>query len=67
MKTNFHLKLTKKDPVIFHNLRGYGDHLIMQEISKIDVEISNGLEKNMAFILIKNCFFFTASNLWPLV
>ena len=47
-KYNINLKLTKTVPVIFHNLRGYDSHLIMQEICKFDVEISvipNGLEK----------------------
>ena len=29
---NINLKLTKNVPVIFHNLRGYDSHLIMQEI-----------------------------------
>ena len=41
------LKLTKKFSVIFHNLKGYASHLIMQEICKFDVKISvipNGLE-----------------------
>ena len=57
---NINLKLTKKVPVIFHNLRGYDSHLIMQEISKFDVEISvipNGLEKYMAFTINKNLVF----------
>ena len=52
--------MTKKVPVIFHNLRGYDGHLTMQEISKFDVDISiipNGLEKYMAFIIDKTLIF----------
>ena len=51
---NISLKLTKKNPVIFHNLKGYDSHLIMQEIGKFDVKICvipNGLEKDMAFTI----------------
>ena len=51
---NINLKLTKKVPVILHNLRSYDSHLIMEKISKSDVEISvisNGLEKYMAFTI----------------
>ena len=33
---NINLKLTENVHVIFHNLRGYGRHLIMQEIHKFD-------------------------------
>ena len=51
---NLNLKLTKKIPVIFHNLRGYDSHLTIKEISKFDVKVSvipNRLEKYMAFTI----------------
>ena len=47
---NINLKMTKKIPDVFHNLRGYDSHLIIKEISKFDVKVSvipNGLEKYM--------------------
>ena len=49
---NINLQLTKKVPVIFHNLRGYNSHLIFNELSKSDVNIDvipNALEKYVAF------------------
>ena len=36
---DINLQLTKKVPVVFHNLRGYDSHLIFRELSKFDVEI----------------------------
>ena len=57
---NVNLKLTKKVPVIFHNLKGYGSHLIMPKISKFDAKISakpNGFEKYMAFTINNNLVF----------
>ena len=49
---NLNLKLTKKVPVIFHNLKNYDSHLILNELDKFDVKVKvipNGLEKYMTF------------------
>ena len=59
-KCNINLKISKKVPVIFHNLKGYDSHLIFKEVSKFIVKISvipNGLEKYMSFSLNKNIVF----------
>ena len=53
---NINLQLTKNVSVIFHNLGGYESHLIFRVLDKFDVNISvipNGLEKYIAFFLIK--------------
>ena len=59
-KCNINLKVSKKLPIIFHNLRGYDSHLIFKELSKFKCSINvipNGLEKYMSFILNKNIVF----------
>ena len=57
---NINFQLTKKIPVIFHNLKGSDSHLIFNELheynSKINV-IPNGLEKYMVFFLCKDLVF----------
>ena len=58
---NINLKISKKVPVKFHNLKGYDSHLIFKELSKFNgLKISvipNGLETYMAFTLNKNLVF----------
>ena len=58
---NLKLRISPKEfkvPVIFHNLRGYDSHFIMQEIGSIGKSnnlsincIPNNMEKYMAFML----------------
>ena len=59
-KCNINLKIRKKVPVIFHNLKGYDSYLIFKELHKFDYKISvipNGLEKCKSFSLNKNIVF----------
>ena len=54
------LKLSKKIPVIFQNLKGYEGHFIIKEIGKFDVEVSviaSGLETYMAFTINRTVVF----------
>ena len=49
---NINVKLNHKIPVIFHNLKNYDSHLIMQELCKFNCEINvvpNGLAKYTCF------------------
>ena len=63
---NIDLNLSKKIPVIFHNLKGYDRDLIIKEISTFDVKVSvipNGLEKYMTFTINRNLVFIDDCNL----
>ena len=57
---NINLKISKKVPIIFHNLKKYDNHLIFKELSKFNLSVSvipNGLENYMSFTLNKNIGF----------
>ena len=59
-KCNLSYRLTNKIYVIFHNLRGYYSHLIMQQIGKFNKDINvipNNMEKYMAFMIGRNLIF----------
>ena len=50
------VKLNHKIPSVFHNLKRYDSHLIMQELGKFSFKIYfilNGLEKHIVLILFK--------------
>ena len=52
--------MTKKNPVIYHSVRGYDSHLIFNELDKFDVKISvlpDGSEKYMTLCLNKSLVF----------
>ena len=49
---NINVKLNHKIPTVFHNLKNYDSHLIMQKLGKFNFEINtipNGIEKYMSF------------------
>jgi hypothetical protein len=52
---NINYKFTGRIPVIFHNLRGYDSHVIMQAIGKVQGKqlkcIPNNMEKYISFSL----------------
>lgn len=57
---NLKYRLSFKLPVIFHNLRGYDSHFIMQEIGKFNLNVNvipDNMEKYLSFMLGKNIIF----------
>ena len=49
---NTNLRLNHRIPIVFHILKNYDSHLIMQELGEFDVKVNvipNGLEKYMSF------------------
>src|SRR2546426_4978768 len=60
-RCNLQMKLTHIIPVIFHNLRGYDMHLLLQEVGRFKRELTiipNNMEKYMSFSVgtVKKCY-----------
>ena len=56
---NINIKLNVKLPIVFHSIKNYDSHLIMQELDKFIFEINakpNGLEKYMRFNINNKSF-----------
>ena len=72
---NINVKLNHKISIVFHNLKNYDSHLIMQELGKFNFKINvipNGLEKYISFninnkLIFIDSFQFLSSSLNSLV
>ena len=72
---NINVKLNRKIPAVFHNLKSYDSHVIMQELGNFNLKINviqNGLEKYMSISINSklrfiNSFQFLSSSLDSLV
>ena len=57
---NLKLKMPKKLPIIFHNLKGYDGHLIFKELNNFNVDIEvipKTIDKYMSLIVSRNIDF----------
>ena len=72
---NINVKLSHKIPILFHNLKNYDFHLIMEKLSKFSLKtnvIPNGLRKCISFsindrLIFIDSFQFLSSSLDDLV
>ena len=60
-KCNLGMKMTKTIPVIFHNLKGYDSHLLLQELGKFNRKISvipHNMQTYMSFSVSNKTSYF---------
>ena len=62
---NLNFKLTDKIPVIFHNLKGYDSHFIMQEIGSIIEKILIQTKKDKPKSIKSMLYHIIWRNIWP--
>ena len=59
-KCNLKLRIHRKLPIIFHNLKGYDGHMIFKELNNFDVDvavIAKGIDKYMSIIVNRHITF----------
>ena len=59
-KCNINLRISRKLPIIFHNLQGYDGHIIFKELNNFDVDIDvipKGIDKYMSIIVNRHITF----------
>ena len=59
---NINVKLNHKIPLVFHNLKKYDSHLIMQELGKFNLKVNvilNELQKYKCYIINNKLSFIT--------
>ena len=59
-KCNLKLRISRKLPIIFHNLQGYDRHIIFKELNNFDVDIAvipKGIDKYMSIIVNRHITF----------
>ena len=59
-KCNLKVRIPRKLPIIFHNLQGYGGHIIFKELNNFDVDIAvipKGIDKYMSIIVNRHITF----------
>ena len=57
---NINLRLSRKLPIIFHNLQGYDGHLIFKELNNFNVDtgvIPKGIDKYMSIMVTRHITF----------
>ena len=59
-KCNINLRLSRKIPIIFHNLQGYDGQIIFKELNNFNVDIAvipKGIYKYMSIIVNRHITF----------
>ena len=59
-KCNINLRLSRKLPIIFHNLQGYDGHVIFKELNNFNVDIAvipKGIDKYMSIMVNRHITF----------
>ena len=65
---NINLRLNHRTLIIFHNLKNYDSHLVMQDLGKVNIKVNviqNGLEIYLSFTINNKLSFIHSFQLIP--